>query len=665
MISLLADYGPRAIEELSEAVQTRNDVLSQLLPSIDFNNFPGLSKEKIENLCNFEHPESSSQPRANDATLPLSVSNPETLSESEHEWNESREHDYTSPIGDDVDGLASQDKHGSYLGISSISAALRLIFFASPTAKQKFVELSRTFPRRGHNSIISGHTTRGSHVEMLLPGNLSTPLVPEQLAIDAYFEHLHGTNAMLDEELFRRSFQEQVRTDDAWIALFNTVAALGSIASGDEHSHVFYYSRAQAAIGYRTFGTGNLEMLQALILLGGGYLHYINSPNTSYLIMGVAFRMAIAMALHREPSRGPVQRHDEVEEPSPSTPGVRRLPKAEIRRRTWWTLVYTDTTSSLALGRPPTIRWDPATMDTALPSDYALSESLDTTTITNRDGINTIDYTGTALRVCGEFAKICSRVEYRMAQFSRMAAREILTFETQIQAWEKNCPQIFQPGNPCPKGVRFCRDLLHFRQQVVRIVLSRPHILRLIEDNAASTTFEPDDWRVVAMCQEAGTSMINIASANPGRSRIAVWHCSWHLFQACMIPLLSLILASRGQLAPYVNEETVTAWMESLERAIRTFRDMEPYKRSTDRYGSVIEALYNGVIADRSMSNQPTSSLDGIMSSGISTTIFDSHDLPPMEAFQDWFNADLMFGAGDINWHLFPEEYMLSFPQGG
>lgn len=639
------------------------------MPSIDFDNFPGLSKEKLENMVNSEHPESptvSSRQRESDGTLPSGiVSNPGTLSESEHEWNESREQDYTSPIGDDVDGLASQEKHGSYLGISSISAALRLIFFACPATKQKFAELSRTFPKRGHQSFTSGHTTSGKQLEIVSPRSFSPPLVPEQLAVDAYFEHLHGTNAMIDEELFRRSFKEYVRTDDAWIALLNMVAALGSIAAGDEHSHMFYYSRAQAVIGYNIFGTGNLEMLQALILLGGGYLHYINSPNTSYLIMGVAFRMAIAMALHRDAGKRPTQKHDEVEDSPPSVPGTRRVPKAEIRRRTWWTLVYTDISSTLALGRPPTIRWDPATMDTALPSDEPFLESLDTIITTDRDGIDATDHTGTALRVCAEFAKICSRVEYRMAQFSRMAAREILAFETQIQAWEKNCPQIFQPGNPCPKRVRLCRDLLHFRQRVVRIVLSRPHILRLIEDHTASTTFESEDWRVVAMCQEAANSIINMASANPGRSRIAVWHCSWHLFQACMIPLLSLILVSRGQLAPYVNDEMATVWMESLERAIRTFKEMEPYKRSTDRYGHVIEALYSGVILDKSMDKQPTSSFDAIMSSDFGTTIFDGHDIPPMEVFQDWFDTDLVFGDDDINWHLFPEEHMLSFPSAG
>lgn len=664
-VILRADSRNRAIEDLSEAVQARNEILTQLLPSIDFDNFPGLSKEKIENLLSSEKdcsPPATSQQSEGDVAHPSGIDSiPGTLSDSEHEWNESRGQDYTSPIGDDVDGLASQEKHGSYLGISSISAALRLIFFSCPATKHKFAELSRSFPQRGHHLTFPARP-RGTQLETLTQPETSAPFVPEQIAVDAYFEHLHGTNAMIDEEGFRKSFKDQDRTDDAWIALLNMVLALGSIAAGEDNSHAFYYSRAQRVIGYNTFGTGNLEMLQALILLGGGYLHYINSPNTAYLIMGMAFRMAIAMALHREPTKGPhLERHHLGDSPS-SIPSISRLPRAEIRRRTWWTLVYTDSTGGLSLGRPPTGRWDPATMDCALPSDQPLLDGPCSYLATSCDAQEKTDCTGTALRVCGEFAKLCSRVEYRMAQFSRMTAKEILSFETQIQAWEKNCPQIFKPGSACPRRIRLCRDVLQYRLLATRIVLSRPHIFRLIEDGTASSTFGSDDWRVVSICQEAASGIINAASANPGGSRIAVWHCSWYLFQACMIPLLSLTLTGGSLNLQYFSSETVAAWMESLERALRTFKEMEPYKRPSDRYGNVIEALYSGVIADRSPKREAVPIFDTSMLSEMGTPIFDVHDIPPMEAFQDWFDTDLVFGDGDFNWHLFPEEHMSSFP---
>ena len=105
---------------------------------------------------------------------------------------------------------------------------------------------------------------------------------------------------MVDEAKLRDDFLRQKRNDTAWTALSNVVLALGSIAAGDDNSHMLYYARAQGALGYNIFTSGNLEILQALILLSSMYLHYLNSPNTAYLVMGTAVRMGVAMGLHRE-----------------------------------------------------------------------------------------------------------------------------------------------------------------------------------------------------------------------------------------------------------------------------------------------------------------------------------------------------------------------------
>jgi len=639
-----------------------------MLPAIDFDSFSGPAREQIESLLNWEQSYSSATPahqsEGESTHLAGFDSSMGDLSDSEHEWNEARRQDYPSPIGDDVDGLASQERHGSYLGISSISAALRLIFLGCPTAKENVAELDRPFPQIEHQSRLPA-PSRGTQLELRPGPESSAALVPEQVAVDAYFDDVHGISAMIDEEGFRKSFRAQNRTDDAWIALLNTVLALGSIAAGDDNSHAFYFARAQCAIGFNAFGTGNLEMLQALILLGGGYSHYINAPNTSYLILGMAIRMAIAMALHREAGKGTrPKQHDSKDLPS-SIPGSNRLQRIEIRRRTWWALMYADTAAGLSLGRPPTARWDPATMDTALPGDQTSTGSPGGLLTADWEHHDRFDGLGTVLRFSAELAKIRCRAEYRLAQFSHMTAKEILSFEIQLQAWEKNCPPTLKSGNPCPRRVTISRDLLQYRFQATRIILCRPHLMHLIEDGNACSTYGSDDWRVVAICQEAAHTVINTASVNPARNRIAAWHTSWYLFQACMVPLL-LLTSSGGNRSPQnFSPNCVASWVESIETALRAFKELEPYKRASDRYGIVIEALYRGVVADRIPMTETKSLVPyGVlpeMDVGMSQTLYPP-GMPPMEVFQDWFDADFVFGDEEINWDPFPEGYMPNFP---
>jgi hypothetical protein len=124
------------------------------------------------------------------------------------------------------------------------------------------------------------------------------------------------------------------------------VFSMGSIVANksDDHSHVTFYNNAKDQLGIDTFGSGQLETLQAFILMGGYYLHYINRPNMANAILGAAFRMACAMGLHRE---------------SPPEPGNANLTMIEQRRRTWWSLFCLDTWASTTLGRPSMGRWGP------------------------------------------------------------------------------------------------------------------------------------------------------------------------------------------------------------------------------------------------------------------------------------------------------------------
>jgi hypothetical protein len=152
---------------------------------------------------------------------------------------------------------------------------------------------------------------------------------------------------MLDEPSFRADYLNGRRHDTPWLALLNMVFAMGSIVANksDDHNHLNSYNRAKEHLPIDTFGSGHLETLQALTLMGGYYLHYINRPNMANAISGAALRMACAMGLHREGM--------------PDQSGANLL-VSEQRRRTWWSLFCLDTWASTTLGRPSMGRWGPA-----------------------------------------------------------------------------------------------------------------------------------------------------------------------------------------------------------------------------------------------------------------------------------------------------------------
>ncbi|KAK1593901.1 uncharacterized protein LY79DRAFT_551241 [Colletotrichum navitas] len=207
------------------------------------------------------------------------------------------------------------------------------------------------------------------------------------------------------------------------------VCTLGSVASGSDSLHVHYYKQARAHLDIDSLGSGNMESLQALCLLGGYYLHYRNSPNMAYAGLGAAHRVAIALGLHRKP-----------------------VP----RRRTWWSLFCLDTWASMTLGRPTCDRWDGSTMDTLLPSSLLPD-----------------DHVAASLRASCLFCHICDRIQHRFAQHARSPAQEALAFDRELREWHASLPEYMRDPANSPPRLTMARELMRNRYLSVLLILSR------------------------------------------------------------------------------------------------------------------------------------------------------------------------------------------------
>lgn len=188
----------------------------------------------------------------------------------------------------------------------------------------------------------------------------------ETTLINAYFEYLHCITPIVDEREFRAKYarRDPLEQKSPWLALLNMVLTMGSLATSepDEKTHSVFYARAYQHLSLESFGTGDLETVQALGLLGGWYCHYLNQPNMANVIMGAALRMAIAMGLHREPVHHTKDR-----------PGSGGHVLQESKRRVWWSLFCLDSWASFTLGRPSLGRWDPETVTAKLPKGLSNS----------------------------------------------------------------------------------------------------------------------------------------------------------------------------------------------------------------------------------------------------------------------------------------------------
>lgn len=249
------------------------------------------------------------------------------------EWDESGVN-LQEAAADDVNALSlSAHSRSSFLGIFSVAAVVRVLVKVLPGS------ILQDNEARPAKLADSGPVESPTFHQQPIDSAPQVSYHEGQRLIDAYFTHVHVFAPMVHEPTFRTQYLTRSRRGSPWMALFYMVLALGSVASStsDSEDDIMYYRAAQAHLGLESFGSGQMETLQALILMGGLYLHYRNRPNMASAIMGAANRIASGLGLHRE-FPGDVMNATTIE--------------TEIRRRTWWCNYVLDSWGSTTLGRP-------------------------------------------------------------------------------------------------------------------------------------------------------------------------------------------------------------------------------------------------------------------------------------------------------------------------
>ena len=340
----------KSFEEISASLDKVANVLKRLFPDHDVETLAALSSEELKSLVQSvgTHARSAG---IDDSLKSTQDEDVHCLEPSPREGYEFDEH--ATNESDDVNGLSlSLDSGSSYVGLSSINAILKTIALVSPSFRAMLQQ-------NPGNELATNSLAR--------PRDTSDqPELPEESAlIDAFFTHVSTITPLIDESTFRAKYASGKSTGSPWLGLVSMVLAMGSLCttSFDDKSHSIYYERAMDHLNIQSFGTGHLETVQAMALLGGYYYHHTNQPNKAFVITGAALRMAIAMGLHRE----------SVEE-NPSSEEMIAL--YETRRRAWWSLFCLDAWACVLLGRPTLGRWDVHAITVNLPSTSVRDRSI-------------------------------------------------------------------------------------------------------------------------------------------------------------------------------------------------------------------------------------------------------------------------------------------------
>ncbi|KAJ6036448.1 hypothetical protein N7540_000727 [Penicillium herquei] len=465
------------------------------------------------------------------------------------------------------------------------------ILFGIPSIEMAIQALTRILPiELSEKCAISGSpfpsTFEAPLPTSLPPVNRTTSYREEQRLIDAYFSSIHVFAPIIHEPSFRNKYLISHDSQDrCWLALLNMVLALGSIASssGDSTTDLGYYHTAQQNLSVESFGSGRLEILQALILMGGQYLHFRNQPHMASTIIATCYRVA-----------GDITSSTECPENLSGTLDIRE----EVRRRNWMTIYVLDTWTSVTLGRPSTVDVSPSlqnmleSLHTEIPSKPTIHSPL----------LHNID-----------LCRIINQIQERIFVSSLLELQEIQFYDNMLLSWFDNLPRFLQIPEPTLSDFHDARLILKWRYQNIRLLLYRPILLSTLERQVTLDQMAIDEQIAVSKCREIAAETILSIQTEWRPTKVCCWHASGLLFQACLVPVMALAIESREN-SDYGN------WYTQVQIGIAISDAMSQLDPVNGRTKESLERLFRAVIGASCPSepfldsNERSLSLESILS---------------------------------------------------
>ncbi|OJI82765.1 hypothetical protein ASPTUDRAFT_76389 [Aspergillus tubingensis CBS 134.48] len=331
---------------------------------------------------------------------------------------------------------------GGFLGNSSGSCILETISDLLPEHPAPLVT------RRGHHPAIS---TKLASPQILR--ELDNSILTDSL-FDAYFGWYNKSFPILHEKTFREKYQNHHHTPphSTWHLIFYIVLAIGDwvISGGSKVEESRYYMAARSRMSIGLLESGALLTVQAFLLMGN-FLQKRDRPNTGYSFIGIAYRMALGLGLHREPMREST--HDTL--------------SSERRRVVWWIVYSFDSGFSLTTGRP--LMSSDCFIETQLPRNIEDSTyPLDSVVPLPIDKPTTYS----AIIAQARLSRIGNTVFCNVIAGSKkdLDMKTPRSLDHQLKAWRLSLPLYFT-AHDVPTWFRGPRAIVSWKEQNLRMML--------------------------------------------------------------------------------------------------------------------------------------------------------------------------------------------------
>lgn len=183
-----------------------------------------------------------------------------------------------------------------------------------------------------------------------------------------------------------------------------------------------------------------------------------------------------------------------------------------------------------------------------------------------------------------KFCKIATLIQDTLALSPLPRAEDRSMLDGQLSEWADNLPWILRSSDPCPEALYTARCVIKWRYQNLRILLHRPVLLNLA-NRGSQIMPNPAELGSVEKCRAIAKQTIEDISREWARNQVSGWNAVWLLYQASMIPLVSIFWENW-------NTTQVREWQSQVELVLDGLGAMADWSLSARRSREVVSKMY-------------------------------------------------------------------------
>jgi hypothetical protein len=172
---------------------------------------------------------------------------------------------------------------------------------------------------------------------------------------------------------------------------------------------------------------------------------------------------------------------------------------------------------------------------------------------------------------------------------------ELISLDNAMVEWYRNLPVPLQPSQNTPQqhnyespGVTIAKSVMRWRYHLMRLSIHRPVLLWYALRRMPFATISAEKKVAIEKCRDSATELItDIASSWKGSKpcQMSGWNGTWLLYQASMVPLLSLFSDPNDQ-------SVVERCQQQVEMVMSTLVEMRAWSFTAQRSLEVVSKIY-------------------------------------------------------------------------